>query len=294
MESRNIIWGIFFISLTPFLIRGTLAKDDSKPDTSSLNNFLHDHAREVVKFPQLGKFYDISLKSNYSGIKISYIQIRTPSIWTRGINVRAVHIPPKTRILPFVRRLDIVYQDLGNLSSCYYNVPNYRFVTPVIGFATYNGEDNSPSNSSGPPPNICLEGNNTIMIQFPDISVKKKENSTMRCVAFGANGDIQFSNVTVPNKCLARGHGQFSIVVPKSKKSSKKGLAIGLGVGFGILTLLLVILLMCRIARNKELEYMQNEPEKSENLDTAWVGSSKLPAAEWSRNFEIPENDYIP
>lgn len=282
----------------PFLIiKGTLAKKNSDHDTNSLNTFLHDYARNVVKVPRTGTFYDIPLQSNYSGIKVSYIRIRTASIWTRGINSSTVYIPPKTRIIPFVRRLDVVFQNLGNLSSYYYNVPKYRFVTPIIGFATYNADNDSSSNSSTTLPNVSLEGNRTILIQFPDISVKKVDNATLRCVTFGANGTTEFSNVTEPNRCHVSGQGHFSIVVPKSKSSSKDRkirLAIGLGGGFGGLLLLFMVFSMCKYARKKKLERMQAQLEKNENLDTVCVGWSKMPSAGWDRSVAVPENDYIP
>ncbi|KAL8111249.1 uncharacterized protein LOC141664483 [Apium graveolens] len=298
MASRNIVWGIFYVSLMPFLIiKGTLAKENRGPDTNSLNVFLHDYARNAVKLPRSGTFYDISLRSNYSGIKVSYIRIRTASIWTRGIHSTAVHIPPKTRIIPFVKRLDFVFQDLGNLSSYYYNVPNYRFVTPVIGFATYNADNDSSSNSSAARPNLSLEGNSTILIQFPDISIKKVKNGTLRCVTFGANGTIEFSNVTEPTRCQVSRQGHYSIIAPKSKSSLRDRrirLAIGLGGGIGGLVLLFMVFSMCKYAEKKKLERMQSRLEKNENMDTVCVGWSKMPSAGWNRSVAVPENDYIP
>lgn len=75
MGSRNIIWMMFYVSLTPFLIiRGTLAKKQSDHNPRSLDKFLHDYAQKVVKLPSTGTFYDISLRSNYSGMEISYVQ----------------------------------------------------------------------------------------------------------------------------------------------------------------------------------------------------------------------------
>lgn len=298
MGSRNIVWGILYVLLMPFLIiKGTLANENSDHDTNtnSLNDFVYDYARNVVKLPRIGTFYDISLQSNYSGIKISYIQIRTANLWTRGINSSAVRIPRKTRIIPFVKRIDMVFQDLGSLSSYYYNVPDYRFVTPIIGFATYNADSDSSLNSSAAVHNLSLEGNNTILIQFPDISLKKVDNATLRCVTFGANGTMEFSNVTEPNRCYVSGQGHFSIIVPKSKSSSKerrKRLAIGLGVGIGGFLLLLIFFLRCKYARKKKFQRMQSLSEKSEDLDTVWVGWSKMPSAGWSRTVAVPENDY--
>ncbi|KAK1376671.1 hypothetical protein POM88_032864 [Heracleum sosnowskyi] len=296
MGSRNIIWRIFYVSLMPFLIiKGTLAKKNRDHDAYSLNDFVYDYARNVVKLPRIGTFYDISLQSNYSGIKISYIQIRTANLWTRGINSSAVQIPRRTRIIPFVKRLDIVFQDLGSLSSYYYNVPHHRFVTPIIGFTIYDADNDSSSNSSAVLPNLSLEENSTILIQFPDISVKKVDNATLRCVTFGANGTMEFNNVTEPNRCHVSGQGYFSIIVPRSNSSSKerrKRLAIGLGVGIGGFLLLLIVFLRCKYARKKKLKLMQRQSEKSENLDTVWVGWSKMPSAGWVRTVAVPENDY--
>lgn len=291
---------MFYVSLTPFLIiRGTLAKKISDHDPRSLDEYLHDYAQKVVKLPHTGSFYDISLHSNFSGMEISYVQIETKKLWTRGINSSLIHIPPKTRISPSVKRLDIVFHDLGNLSSYYYSLPNHRFVTPVVGFTTYNGDKNTAANRSSMH-KLKLEGNNTILVQFQDTSLKKVENPTKRCVRFHPNGYVKFSNVTSTNLCHVHGQGHFAIVVPKWKpfrkrKKTTKWWAIGLGVGVGVLFLgILVWILMCNFARKKKVKSMQRQSEKSEALDTVWVGRSKMPSAGGIRTQPVLENDYLP
>lgn len=299
MGSRNIIWMMFYVSLTPFLIiRGTLAKKQSDHNPRSLDKFLHDYAQKVVKLPSTGTFYDISLRSNYSGMEISYVQIETTNLWARGINSSLIHIPPKTRIRPSVERLDIVFHDLGNLSSYYYSLPNHRFVTPVIGFTTYNADRNTPANHSSMR-KLKLQGNNTILVQFQNVSLKKGEKSTKRCVRFHPNGHVVFSNVTSSNSCHVRGQGHFAIVVRRSKpfwkKKTTKLWAIGLGVGTGVLFLgILVGILLCNYARKKKVKSMQRQAEQSEVLDTVWVGRSKMPSAGGIRTQPVLENDYIP
>lgn len=299
MGSKNIIWMMFYVSLTPLLIiRGTLAKKNSDDDPRSLDEYLHGYAQNVVKWPRTGTFYDISLHSNYSGMKISYVRIQTTSLWTTGINSSFIHIPPKTRIRPSVNILEIVFHDLGNLSSYYYSLPNHRFVTPVIGFTTYNGDNNTLANRSSTH-KLKLEGNNTILVRFQDISLKKSENPTKRCVRFHPNGHVEFSNVSLSNLCHVRGQGHFSIVVRRSKpfwkKKTTKWWAIGLGVGIGGLFWgILVGILLCNFAKKKKIKSMQRQSEKSEVLNTVRVGRSKMPSAGGIRTQPVLENDYLP
>ncbi|KAL8114079.1 hypothetical protein AgCh_021095 [Apium graveolens] len=263
---------MFYVSLTPFLIiRGTLAKKQSDHDPCSLDKFLHDYAQKVIE---------------------------TTNIWARGINYSLIHIPPKTRIRPSVKRLDIVFHNLGNLSSYYYSLPNHRFLTPVIGFTTYSAERNTPANRSSIQ-KLKLEGNNKILVRFQSISLKKGEKLTKRCVRFRPNGNIVFSNVTSSNLCHVRGQGHFAIVVRRStsfwKKQTNKWWAIGIGVGIGLLFMgILVGILLCNCARKKKVKSMQLQSKRSEALDSVWVGRSKMPTAGGIRTQPILENDYLP
>ncbi|KAK1376164.1 Lipoprotein signal peptidase [Heracleum sosnowskyi] len=300
MGSRNIIWMMFYVSLTPFLIiRGTLADKNSDHDSRSLDKFLHDYAQKVVKLPSRGEFYDISLHSNYSGMKISYVQIETTNLWARGINSSLIHIPRRTRTRPSVKRLDIVFHHLGNLSSYYFSLPNHKFVTPVIGFTAYNGEKYTAANRSSVH-KLKLEGNNTIVVRFEDSSLKKGEmNPSKRCVRFYPNGHVAFSKVGSTNLCHVHGQGHFAIVVrkwkPFWKRKTTKWWAIGIGVGIGVLFLgILVWILVRNFGRKKKVKSMQMQSERSEALDTVWVGTSKMPSAGGIRTQPVLENDYLP
>ena len=288
---------MFYAYLTPLLmIRGTLAKES---DPRSLDEFLHVHAQKIVKWPRLGAFYNIPLHSNYSGIEISYIQINTSSLWTSGINSSFIHIPPKTRIRPSVERLDIVFHHLGNLSSYYFSLPHHKFITPVIGFTAYNGDRNASAANRSSVHKLKLEGNNTILVQFEDRSIKKGENGSKKCVRFHPNGKIEYSHVVSSNVCHVRGQGHVGIVVRRAKpfwkRRATKCWAIGLGVGIGVLFFaILAGILLCNFARRKEVKSMQRQAEQSEALETVWVGGTKMPAAGRIRTQPVLENDFLP
>lgn len=304
MGSKNIICVMFYVSLSPLFIRWTLAVGNSHDDPHSLDDFVHNYAQKRVKLPHTGTLYNISLPSNYSGIGVSFVRLRSASFWARGTNISSsFHIPPRIIPMPFVKRLDIVFQNLGNWSTFYYNVPNYTFVAPIIGLTIYSGDTNSSVNHSQML-NVSLHGN-PILVNFLSISIKDSDNATLQCVRFDKNGTVEFSNVTTRNLCTFRDQGHFSIVVPllqppivirkREEKWNWKwwvvvfGTAVG---GSGVLVL--VGILVWKLVRMKRIKGMEKQAEKSEALGTVWVGRSRMPSASGIRTQPVLEDDYIP
>uniref|UniRef100_A0A5B7CC26 Non-specific serine/threonine protein kinase n=1 Tax=Davidia involucrata TaxID=16924 RepID=A0A5B7CC26_DAVIN len=285
MGSQRIVWMMFYVLLSP-LVRGM---DSYNPD--SLDSFIHDYANKAIKKPRTGILYNISLPANFSGMEVSIVRLRSGSFWTRGANFSYFHIPPRIIPMPFVKRLAIVYENLGNWSSYYYNVPNYTFVTPVVGFGTYGASTKGSAILK-----LSIMGD-PILVHFPRIP----ENVTLKCVRFGTDGSVEFSNMTTPSVCIARDQGHFSIVVPSPAKKKKKKerfwkwWVIGFGVGVvGLVLVALVGVLIYKLVRRKRIGKMEKQSERSEALETMWVGMSKMPSATGIRTQPMLENDYIP
>lgn len=114
-------------------------------NADSLDAFLQDSAfKSLVQHrPQTGALYRAFLPANLSGMEASIVRLRSRRLWNVGANFSNFQIPSRTRTMPHVKRLAIVYQDLGNWSDHYYSVPGYSMVTSVVGFMIFNASNAS-------------------------------------------------------------------------------------------------------------------------------------------------------
>nr|GLL25181.1 uncharacterized protein LOC109188618 [Ipomoea trifida]GMC91202.1 Lipoprotein signal peptidase [Ipomoea batatas] len=275
-------------------------------DPNSLDSFIRDFASNRSR-RRTGRLYEVVLPANFSGIEASIVTLKSGSLWMRGANFSLFGIPPRVLPWPYVRRLEIVYENLGNWSSSYFNPPNHTLVSPVIGLIAYE-EKRSRNGSYGINSKIELNViKDPITLHFPYISLPHHNNnvnaSALKCVGFQSNGTVEFSNVSRNRTCSVRGVGHFSLVIPtppKQQKKKKKSTAwkwwviIGSSVVLGILGLLLLIGITYKAVKGKRLGKMERQSEKSESLDCVWVGSSKMPCATSIRTQPALENAYVP
>ncbi|KAL9176309.1 hypothetical protein ABFS82_02G170600 [Erythranthe guttata] len=269
-------------------------------DQDSLNSVIYDYASKNIPKPRTGKMYEVSdLPSNLSGIEASIIRLRTSRLWKNGINFTSFEIPPKILPQPFTRRVDIVYRNLGNRSRNYYGVPNHTLVAPVIGFLAYDS-DAGPTNH-GRLVQLSVRGDHVddhIIVRFRNIiSVVG-----MKCVRFDSNGTFGLSELTVESSCLASGEGHFSVVVPnydRLDKNEEKRVTIsrwiiGLILS-GVMGLVFIIgVMVYRLVKWKKVKEMEKMSERSEALDTIWIGNSKMFSASGIRTPPVIENTYVP
>ncbi|XP_057463311.1 uncharacterized protein LOC130753334 [Actinidia eriantha] len=225
-----------------------------------------------------------------------FIRVRTRSFWLQGVNFSTFQIPPRILPMPFVKRFYVMYQNLGNWSSYYYNVPNYTLVTPIVGLLFYNATNSITRNSK-----LSLRVNkDPILVYFPRIFVlEDHKNVSLQCARFGANGLVELTNMTLENACVARDQGHFSIVMPMAtaKKMERfwKWWVVGFGVGIvGLILLAFVGVAMYKFVKRKRIGQMERQSERSEALDTTLVGMSKMPSATGIRTQPVLENDYVP
>ncbi|KAL0464876.1 UNVERIFIED_CONTAM: hypothetical protein Slati_0375200 [Sesamum latifolium] len=213
-SKRN--WLIVSVMFSSLLWLHVQASENYTHD--SLNSFLYDYAFKKMPRPLTGRLYKASAPVNLSGMEVSFIRLRTHSLWRNGANVSSFEIPPGILPWPFTRRVDIVYRNLGNWSTYYYNVPNYKFITPVIGFLAY---DSSTTSIRKGLVELNTTEDNPIVIRFPNVPLEVDENG-VKCVGFSTNGTLEFSNMIARSSCASRGQGHFSVAVPYQPETEKK------------------------------------------------------------------------
>ncbi|CAK7335659.1 unnamed protein product [Dovyalis caffra] len=288
--SLKIIWLVLSLYFSPFV--GSL--DNYTSDT--LDAFLQDFAfKSLVRHrPHTGALYKGLLPANLSGVEVSIVRIRSRTLWSIGANFSNLQIPSRTMTLPHVKRLAIVYQDLGNWSSYYYRVPGYSLITPVIGFMVFNATNARAKSIK----KISLDTRGkAIVIRFTNSTITESMMfSGAKCVTFSASGIFHFSEINQLNECHSQDQGHFSIVVPQERKENKKQSSwylwvIGFMIGFGVVAFLGYSgMVSLKLLKTKKIQVMERQADEDLVLETIWVGSSKMPSATVTRTQPNLEN----
>ncbi|CAK9177605.1 unnamed protein product, partial [Ilex paraguariensis] len=189
------------------------------PSTTSarpLDALLQDYAFQAFVRPRTGAVYNGVVPSNLSDITVSAMRLRSGSLWTRGVRMyKEFFIPMGVLGHPYVERLVLVYQNLGNLSALYYPLPGYMYLAPVLGLLAYDASNLSAKNL----PELDIRASRQpILINFSNMQSLPK-GSVAKCVWFDLHGLVNFSNVASGNVCSTFQQGHFSIVV-KSRAPS--------------------------------------------------------------------------
>ncbi|KAF9617765.1 hypothetical protein IFM89_038527 [Coptis chinensis] len=267
----------------------------------SLDVLLQEYAYKSLAQHRTGILYNVTLPSNFSGIEVSALTLRSGSFWTKGANISEFRLPSRIIPQPFVKRMSVVYQNLGNWSSTYYNVPGYTMVTPVIGFMVYNATNVSAYSIMKL--NLTLMGE-PISVHFPQFILPQGSNSTsIKCVRFGEGASLEFSDMALNNVCSTRDQGHFSVVVPevekqKAKRSKErlwKWLVIGFALGFAALVLIgLVGVIVYKFVKMKRNEEMERKADEGESFENVWIGMSRMPSATVTRTQPVLEHNEVP
>ncbi|KAL8201039.1 hypothetical protein R6Q57_012378 [Mikania cordata] len=288
---EDILLLMLLCSCFCFYVQASDSKDISPGEPFDI--VLHEHAFEALLTQQqrykTGTLYAVKLPANLSGMHVFYIRFRTKTLWRKGANFSSFQIPPRTLPMPFVKRIVILYQDLGNLSSQFYNntVPGYSLVSSVVGFRVYDASNPTTTkarqidfNTSDAPISVHFPG-----LKFPRGSM---------CASFGtgSNGPFTLGDMSDGHVCYTRNCGRFYVVAPKRKKG---GVWVLWGVGVGFMTtffISLVSIMLVKIMKVKRAEEMEMQMEEgSIDLETVWIGYSKMPCATVTRthpNLESP------
>ncbi|WCJ26427.1 hypothetical protein M5689_008243 [Euphorbia peplus] len=257
--------------------------------TNSLDTFLLNSAFDTLvrHRPRTGALYTALLPSNLSGISASIVRLRSRRLWNIGANFTHFQIPSRTKTMPHVKRLAIVYQDLGNWSSYYYNIPGYTIVTSVVGFEVFNASNPNTSTKTIKRVHLNTRGR-LVVIRFSNLGFL---GGVAKCVMFSKNGSFQLSGVDVDNVCYSRDEGRFAIVVPNGDDRPKKkkmwyfwillvGFVIGLG---GVCLVVYYLMKSMKFLKSQKIEVMEKQADEDLMLETIWVGDSKMPFATVTR-----------
>ncbi|RDX72917.1 hypothetical protein CR513_47539, partial [Mucuna pruriens] len=317
---------LFLLLLLLLLLSFPHVRAQSTVPTSqakSLDAILQDYAYRALVKPKTGAIYNATtlLPSNLAGVKVAALRLRSGSLRKRGVvpSYNEFEIPIGVVEKPYVKRLVLVYQNLGNWSATYYPLPNYTYLAPILGLLAYNGSNLSATNLSTL--NVNASGD-PIKVKFNHVK-HPPLGAVARCVWFDLQGSSNFSNVTGGNTCSTSTQGHFSIVVEssvlppsppplppvspapsaspppvaqnESKSSSNKvGVVVGSVLGGLVLLVLLCLLVMwmLKYKKNKEIQQMEREAEAGEALHMASVGDTKAPAATVTRTQPTLEHDF--
>ncbi|KAI9181637.1 hypothetical protein LWI28_016994 [Acer negundo] len=294
----NIVSVIFIFSL---LLCSSMAKSQNSSNTYDpelLQALFRSYANETLSRHHTGNLYNISLPANFTTVQVSVVRLRSGRFWSVGANFSYFQIPKGVIPMPYAKRIAIVFDNLGNLSSYYYKVPNHSLVAPVVGFNGYDASNLSALNNEKLIFNVT---GNPILISFPQISLEDHKNMTPICVKFGDGGSVEFSNMTQPNVCVTQGAGHFSVVVPspppppkKEEKQNWKRWVVGfVGSFLGLILLIVVGVIVFMVLRRKKIKEMESESEKGVAFDTFWIGRSRMPSATMIRTQPALEDDYV-
>ncbi|KAM0061376.1 hypothetical protein Hdeb2414_s0004g00135241 [Helianthus debilis subsp. tardiflorus] len=296
--------GLPFRSLTMLLLLVLIWWSTSEAQTlRALDAILQDYAYRAFHRPRTGRPYDGVPPANLSGIQISALRLRSGSLFTRGVRqYKQFTIPVGVIGTPYVERLVLVYQNLGNWSTTYYPLPpGYMYLAPVLGLLAYDASNLSATNLEELD---IYASEDPISIEFTQVQPVRDA----RCVWFDLDGRINFTKVVSGNKCLTYEQGHFSIVVESTAPSPApapqphqggggKGWIIGGSVlgGVALLVLLaLLILWVWRFNKRKKMHKMEKAADAGEALHMTTVGNTKAPAATTTRTQPSLETEYVP
>lgn len=301
-------------------LRAQAISESSRRRAQALDALLQDYAYRAFIRPKTGTPYDGDVPTNLTGIRIAAMRLRSGSLYRYGVPMyKEFEIPMGVRESPYVERLVLVYQNLGNWSMEYYPIPGYTYLTPVLGLLAYSAANLSATDL--PELNIAVT-RDPISIKFVDVG-SVPDGAVARCVSFDLQGSYNFSNVTSGNTCSTIQQGHFSIVVEslapspapisptpsggappaptpsgggKKKTNSKVWIIVGSVLGGLALLVLLSFLVLClqKYKKEKKMQHMERAADVGEALHMTRVGSTKAPAATVTRTQPVLESEYAP
>ncbi|PWA34498.1 hypothetical protein CTI12_AA618520 [Artemisia annua] len=314
MDVQSHSWAIFILLIMMLNLCHNLEsqKLDNVTDVKSartLDKALQRYAFQAftsLKTAKTGVSVDGVVPKDLSGVKVSALRLRSGSLFTRGVMYKEFMIPKGVVEKPYAKRLVLVYQNLGNLSSVYYPLNGYVYLAPVLGLLAYEGLDLTAKNLSEL--DIRASGE-PVVIDFEQVRIRSVVNgsngSNPMCIWVDLNGQVNFTNVVFGTKCLGYKHGHFSIVVKAGSnevakpidKSGGNGSRVWLIVGSvvgGCVLFMLVVFCVKGYSKKKKISKMERAADFGEPLHMTMIGSMKAPAAMVTRTQPTLETEYAP
>ncbi|KAK0588600.1 hypothetical protein LWI29_003102 [Acer saccharum] len=265
---------MFVLFSLPYIV----AQSETKTSTRALDALLQDYAYRAFVRPRTRIVYNGYVPSNLTGMNIVAMRLRSGSLRTRGVKIyEEFGIPIGVTESPYVERLVLVYQNLGNWSKTYYPLPGYTYLSPVLGLLAYDASNLTATNL------LELEiraSDDLLSITFQDM-MSAPAGSVAKCVWFDLHGLTNFSNTTSGNTCSTIEPGHFSIVVEsiapspsssprceKKKSNSKVWIIVGPVLGSLALLVLLAFLVLWlhKYKHRKKMEQMLKAADVGEAL----------------------------
>ncbi|KAK4800813.1 hypothetical protein SAY86_021300 [Trapa natans] len=300
--SMGLLLGSLSTLFFPLLLFGTMLSiglAQNPPGNLSvaraLDAILQDYAYRAFVRPRTGVPYDGTVPPNLTGIKISTMRLVRGSLNARGVSrYKEFEIPRGVIETPYVKRLVLVYQNLGNWSEIYYPLSNFTYLAPVLGLLAYDASNLSATNL---PELSIVASRDPITVHFSSIGLAPS-GSTPKCVWFSLQGSVNFSNMTSGSRCSTTQQGHFSVVVESvgKGKSRKVWIIVGSVVGGIVLLILLAILGVWaeRQWRKGNVSRMQEATAAGEPLEMRTLGDIRYPTAGPTRTQPALETDYVP
>ncbi|XP_010529360.1 PREDICTED: uncharacterized protein LOC104806250 [Tarenaya hassleriana] len=308
-------------SLTILMCFSWLPDLGAQSGNGSLDSLLQEYSfRGFGTRPKTGTPYDGHIPSNMIGIEVAALRLRSGSLRRKGYaKYREFSIPEGVTVTPYVERLVLVYQNLGNWSEFYYPLTGYSYLAPVVGLLAYDAQNLS---ATGLPELDIRASEDPISISFSNVR-PEPDRFSAKCVRFGPKGLINFSSMSSGNVCVTTQPGHFSIVAEskapsplpvtptappppmpsppspdKKKKNESKTRAwiiAGSVVGGVIVLGLLSLLALCghKYKQRKEMKRIEMAAEAGEPLNMVSVGDTRAPAATVTRTQPVLENEYM-
>ncbi|KAL6905740.1 hypothetical protein ACP4OV_003341 [Aristida adscensionis] len=300
------------------LLGGAAAQSQPASPARILDAMLQDYAYRAFARPRTGIVFNATAPANLTGIAVSALRLRSGSLRRKGFaDYFEFAVPAGVIVQPYVERVVLVYQNLGNWSDFYYPLPGYTYLSPVLGLMVYDAANLS---AVGLPDLSILVSGSPILVNFRNVRAVPSGAPAPRCVWFDLDGVPQFRDLEAPDVCSTFRRGHFSIVVNSSEiapapapappgaiappipsagghaKGSSKAWKIAVSVvGAAIALGLLASLLLCfvRHKREQKLKVMERNADVGETLRMAQVGRTQAPVASGTRTQPMIENDYV-
>ncbi|KAK9069062.1 hypothetical protein SSX86_013178 [Deinandra increscens subsp. villosa] len=290
-----------------------------------LDSVLQDYAfRSFFRHRQVtGVIYDGNVSPELTGITVSALRLRSGGLRRKGyFGYKEFDIPAGVFENPYVERVVLVYQNLGNWSSVYYPMPGYLYLSPVVGLFAYNA---SLSPAKVLPELDLRASEDPILIKFESFGVLK-DGVSPKCVFFDLFGGVEFDRVVNGSVCKGIKQGHFGVVVEENvpapvpapammpvkgpenpiavggdggdKKGGSNGWWVGGMVGGVFLVVAAaavygVMVAVRRCVRRRRVEKMEYVTEGGVSLAVVAVGNGKMPVAMEMRTKPVLENEYV-
>ncbi|CAI9288226.1 unnamed protein product [Lactuca saligna] len=315
---QRLVFAMLLLLNIPFLKAQSPTKGTSV-SSRFLDSVLQDYAfRSFSRHRQrTGAIYDGIVSPEFTGITVSALRLRSGRLRRKGFyGYKEFDIPGGVIQSPYVERVVLVYQNLGNWSSVYYPLPGYLFLSPVVGLLVYNASHLTAKRL----PELDLRASeNPILIKFESLGLLA-DGVLRKCVFFDLFGGVEFDRVLNGSVCSSVKQGHFGIVVkesvpspaPAPSKTPENPIAVGGGGGAGggrwnnewwiggvVAGVVLVVVVfggswaVRGFRQRRRIEKMEYEAEGGGPLAVAAVGSALVPVAMGTRTRPVLENEYV-